>query len=75
MDKIKYLEEHHHITQSIIGLVSIQTTIEGVKEVLDKWKPQLNDLSVQRYMAVCAEQGIEWEEVKDMFTFTKEGNK
>lgn len=72
MDKLKYLEEHHQITQSIIGLVSIQTTIEGVKAVLDKWKPQLNDLSVQRYMAVCAEQGIDWEEVKDIFTFSKE---
>lgn len=72
MDKIKYLEEHHHITQSIIGLVSIQTTIEGVKSVLDKWKPQLNELSIKRYKAVCTEQGVEWEEVKHMFSFGEE---
>lgn len=33
MDRLTYLEEHHQLKESIIGLVSIQTDIEGVKKV------------------------------------------
>lgn len=71
MNKLEYLEEHHHLTQSIVGLVSIQTTVEGVNEVLAKWKPLLNEISIKRYKTICEEQGLEWEDVKDMFGFTK----
>lgn len=64
MNKLEYLEEHHQLTQSIVGLVSIQTSLEGVQAVLDKWKPLLNELSVKRYKTVCEEQGVDWEELK-----------
>lgn len=71
MNKLEYLEEHRHLTQSIVGLVSIQTTIDGVNEVLAKWKPLLNEISIKRYKTICEEQGLDWEDVKDMFGFTK----
>jgi hypothetical protein len=71
MNRLEYLESHHQLTQSIVGLVSIQDSLEGVQAVLDKWKPMLNDLSVQRYKTVCTEQGIDWEDIKQFMGFSK----
>ena len=72
MNRLDYLEAHHQLTQSIVGLVSIQDNIEGVKAVLDKWKPQLNELAVERYKTLCDEQGVLWEDVKQFMSFARD---
>lgn len=72
MTKLEYLEKHHYLTQSIVGLVSIQSDIEGVNKVLLKWKPLLDELSTERYKSLCVEEGVEWEDVKSMFLYEEE---
>ena len=72
MDRLTYLEEHHQLTESIIGLVSIQTDIEGVKKVLDIWRPKLHEVIVKRTQQVCLDQNVSWDDIKSLFSFAKE---
>jgi len=72
MDRLTYLEEHHQITESIIGLVSIQTDIEGVKKVLELWKPKLHKVIVQRTKTVYLDEGVNWDDIKSLFSFAKD---
>lgn len=72
MDRLEYLEEHHQLTESIIGLVSIQTDIEGVKKVLDVWRPKLHEVIVKRTKQVCIDQNVPWDEIKSLFSFAEE---
>lgn len=62
MNKIEYLEKYHEISQSLIGLVSIQETKEGVDQVLIKWKPMLDDIFLEYAHSVCKETGVDPEE-------------
>lgn len=68
MDKLEYLEQHHHITESLIGLVSIQTDMEGVSKVLAQWKPKLKEIQKQRYITLC--DGMSEEELQGVLAFT-----
>lgn len=72
MDRLTYLEEHHQLTESIIGLVSIQSDIEGVKKVLEIWRPKLNEVIVKRTKQVCLEQNVPWDDIKDLFSFAED---
>lgn len=72
MDRLTYLEEHHQITESIIGLVAMQTDIEGVKKVLDTWRPKLHKVIVERTKTVCLEGDVPWEDVKSLLSFAKD---
>lgn len=72
MDRLTYLEEHHQLTESIIGLVSIQTDIEGVKKVLDLWRPKLHEIIVKRTKQVCLEGDVPWEDVKGLLSFARD---
>lgn len=74
MNRIKYLEEHYEITQSLVGLVSIQTDFEGVQKVLTKWKPLLNIAYEARMRTLCVEQGLEWDDVKPFLGILKESD-
>lgn len=57
----EYMEQHHHLTESIIGLVAIQDSLEGVKEVLDKWRPMLKDIRKKRTITLC--EGMNADEI------------
>lgn len=72
MDRLTYLEEHHQLTESIIGLVSIQSDIEGVKKVLEIWRPKLHEVIVKRTKQVCLEQNVPWDHIKDLFSFAED---
>ena len=72
MDRMTYLEDHHQITESILSLVSIQTDIAGVKKVLELWKPKLHEVIIERTKTVCLEGGVDWEDIKSLFSFTKD---
>lgn len=72
MDRLTYLEEHHQITESMIGLMSIQEDIAGVQKVLAVWKPKLQKVIVERAKTVCLEQGRPWEDIKHIFSFGEE---
>lgn len=69
MDRLTYLEEHHQITESMIGLMSIQDDIAGVQKVLAVWKPKLQKVIVERTKTVCIEQGVSWDDIKSLFSF------
>lgn len=68
MNREDYLLEHHHICESMIGLISIQDDIEGVRKVLDVWKPKLKDIQKQRYVTLCA--GMSDKEIQEVLEFT-----
>lgn len=72
MDRLTYLEEHHQLTESIIGLISIQSDIEGVKKVLEVWRPKLHKVIVGRTKQVCLDNNTNWDDVKDLFSFNEE---
>lgn len=72
MDRLTYLEEHHQLTESIIGLVSIQSDIEGVNKVLEIWRPKLHEVIVKRTKQVCLEQNVPWDDIKDLFSFAED---
>ncbi|MNR03128.1 hypothetical protein D3C85_1190090 [compost metagenome] len=48
MTKEEYLEEHHRITESLIGLISIQADMEGVERILNTWMPKLDEIHQER---------------------------
>lgn len=64
MTREEYLTEHHHITESLIGLVSIQVNIEGVSKVLSELRPKLKELQKQRYLTLC--EGMSKEDIKNI---------
>lgn len=68
MNSEDYLKEHHHITESMIGLISIQENIEGVKKVLSVWKPKLKEIQRQRYLTLC--DGMSEKEIREVLEFT-----
>ena len=74
MNRLQYLEEHHQLTESIIGLISIQGDFDGVKAVLNKWMPKIDEITEKRYKQICNYHGIDWEqpEVKSFMGFVKD---
>lgn len=68
MNREEYLMEHHHICESMIGLISMQDDIEGVKTVLSVWKPKLKEIQKQRYIALC--DGMTEKEIEEVLEFT-----
>lgn len=61
MNKEQYLEQHHYITESMIGLISLQDNIEGVKEVLEVWRPKLKEILKLRTISLC--EGLSDEDI------------
>lgn len=68
MTREDYLTEHHYLCESMIGLISIQENIDGVKKVLDTWKPKLKEIRKQRYLTLC--EGMSEEEIKNLWMIT-----
>ncbi len=68
MTREEYLAEHHYITESMLGLISIQYDHEGVKKVLENWKPKLKVLQKKRYMEICKD--LPEDEIKLMLEIT-----
>lgn len=68
MNREEYLMEHHHICETMIGLVSMQDDIEGVKKILEVWKPKLKEIQKQRYLTLC--EGMSDEEKQAVLEFT-----
>lgn len=68
MNREEYLMEHHHITESMIGLISIQYTMEDVKKVLSEWKPKLKEIQKKRYLELCKD--LPEEEIQKMLEIT-----
>lgn len=68
MNREEYLMEHHHITESMIGLISIQYSMEGVQKVLSEWKPKLKEIQKKRYLELCKD--LPEEEIQKMLEIT-----
>lgn len=68
MNREEYLMEHHHITESMIGLISIQNTMEEVQKVLSEWKPKLKEIQKKRYLELCKD--LPEEEIQKMLEIT-----
>lgn len=68
MTREEYLMEHHHITESMIGLISIQYGIEDVHKVLAEWKPRLKEIQKRRYLELCKD--LPEEEIQKMLEIT-----
>lgn len=68
MGRLQYLQEHHQITESIIGLVSVQKDIHGVQAVLEVWKPKLESLFKTYLTEVCKDTGVT---EKQLYEFMK----
>lgn len=68
MNREEYLMEHHHITESMIGLVSIQDSMEDVQKVLSVWKPKLKEIQKKRYLELCKD--LPEEEIQKMLEIT-----
>lgn len=68
MTREEYLMEHHHITESTIGLISIQYSMEDVKKVLSEWKPKLKEIQKKRYLELCKD--LPEEEIQKMLEIT-----
>jgi len=68
LNREDYLLEHHHITESMIGLISIQDSWQGVEKVLSHWKPKLKEIQKLRYLTLC--DGMSAEEIQQVLQFT-----
>ena len=68
MTREEYLMEHHHITESMIGLISIQQGMEDVQKVLSEWKPKLKEIQKKRYLELCKD--LPEEEIQKMLEIT-----
>lgn len=68
MTREEYLMEHHHIMESMVGLISIQYSIEDVQKVLSEWKPKLKAIQKKRYLEIC--KGLPEEEIQKMLEIT-----
>jgi hypothetical protein len=68
MNREEYLMEHHHITESMIGLISMQNTVEDVQKVLSVWKPKLKEIQKKRYLELCKD--LPEEEIQKMLEIT-----
>lgn len=64
----EYLKEHHYITESMIGLISIQHGMGGVQKVLSEWKPKLKDIQKKRYLEICKD--LPEDEIQKMLEIT-----
>lgn len=71
MNKLEYLEEYHHLSQSLIGLIIIELNRDDLKaaqQVMDVWKPKLEKLFIKYSLDTCQEAGIN---IKDLIDFMK----
>ena len=70
MNREDYLMEHHHICESMIGLISMQEDIEGVKKILSLWEPKLKVIQKQRNITLCEGEGMTEKEIQEVLEFT-----
>lgn len=68
MNREEYLVEHHHITESMIGLISIQYSLEDVHKVISEWKPKLKEIQKKRYLEICKD--LPEDEIKKILEIT-----
>lgn len=67
MNEEDYLKQHHHITESAIGLISIQTDMEGVNRVVAKTQQELKAILLIRIHSICEETGMDFKLTRSMF--------
>lgn len=67
MNKIQFLEEWHQETASFFGLISVAGDFKRMCELIEKYKPILDNLHRQRYTDFANEQGMQGEQRKAFF--------
>lgn len=67
MTKIEFLEQWHQQTNSFFGLISCAGDFKRMVELIDKYKPILDELHIQRYKDFADEQGMVGEQREALF--------
>lgn len=67
MTKIEFLEQWHQQTNSFFGLISCAGDFKRMVELIDKYKPILDELHIQRYKDFADEQGMTGEQREALF--------
>lgn len=67
MDRIDYLRNWHHESQSFIGLISLAKDMDKVKSILEEYKPRFKALEKARYKALTRELNMSDEETQHMW--------
>lgn len=67
MTKIEFLEQWHQQTNSFFGLISSAGDFKRMVELIDKYKPILDELHIQRYKDFADEQGMVGEQREALF--------
>lgn len=60
MNRLDYLERHHHISSTLIGIISISDDKEQIDKALWLYKAQLKNLEIKRVKGLAQELG--WSE-------------
>lgn len=71
MTRIEYLEKHHELSGTLIGIVSVCDSVEDIKKYLNIYQPKLNEIYTQRIHSLAIESNWNEEELDNVLEMVR----